>query len=140
MLFIDFSKAYDRIPRAALMRKLKRMGCGPAMVVAIACMYSGPQMALGAVVITVTVGVGQGSPSSCFLLAFFKNDLIRAFKRRCTADSFLEWLHCLTLIDDTVILATSRERCKEKNDVLLDYCTRACWACCSMRHRQNLCV
>ncbi len=96
------------------MRKLKLMGCGPAMVVAIACTYSCTQMALGEVVITVTVGVGQGSPSSCVLLVFFKNDLIRAFKRRCAADSFLVWLHCLMLIDDTVILATSRERWKEK--------------------------
>ncbi len=41
-----FLEAYDQIKRAALMMKLKLMGCGAAMIVAIACMYSCTQMAL----------------------------------------------------------------------------------------------
>ena len=37
-------------------------------------------------------------------------------------DGYLKWLHCLMLMDDTVILATSRDKCLNKLKVLLDYC------------------
>ena len=44
------------------------------------------------------------------------------FKSRCQDDSFLQWLHALMLMDDTVILATTRERLQEKLNVLDDFC------------------
>ena len=37
-------------------------------------------------------------------------------------DGFLRWLHCLFLMDDTIILATSRDRLKEKVEILLQCC------------------
>ena len=50
------------------------------------------------------------------------NVLIRAIKSRCGTDGFLGWLHVLMLMDDTVLLATSRERLLEKLNILGDYC------------------
>ena len=48
--------------------------------------------------------------------------LIRNIKLKSGPDSFLEWLHVLMLMDDTVIFASSRERMVQKLDILLEYC------------------
>lgn len=37
-------------------------------------------------------------------------------------DGFLGLMHVLLLMDDTVVLSTSREKCMEKFPVVLDYC------------------
>ena len=79
-------------------------------------------MILGSAIITATIGVRQGSPTSCFLFVLVVNDLIRNLKEKCLPDGFLNWLHSLMLMDDTVILATSRERAMEKLCVLSDFC------------------
>ena len=121
LIFVDFSKAYDRVPHDGLLRLLKALGCGIVMLNAIAIMYSNPQLALGSAVLSVSLGVRQGAPTSCFLFTLFVNPLIRILKT-CAPDGFLVWLHCLMLMDDTIILATDRQACLEKFDKLLDYC------------------
>ena len=50
------------------------------------------------------------------------NDLIRLLKRNCPPDGFLGVLHLLLLMDDTCILATSREECLRKMDLLHKFC------------------
>ena len=120
--YIDFSKAYDRVPRNKLLDILKRLGCGLVMLTAIATMYKVTKSILGMAVITAIVGVRQGSPTSCFLFIVYVNVLIRMVKERCASDSFLQWLHVLMLMDDTVIFASSRERLIEKLKVLGDFC------------------
>ena len=92
------------------------------MLLAIAACYNNTQLALGLAVITATAGVRQGSPTSCFLFTCYVNPLIRAFKALCQPDGFLQKLHCLMLMDDTVIFATSREQCERKFDILMDFC------------------
>ena len=44
-------------------------------------------------------------------------------RSRCDRDDFLLWLHCLLSMDDTVILATSRDKAISKFQVLQDFCT-----------------
>lgn len=39
VLFVDFSKAYDRVPRKKLIEVLKEMGCGKRMLMAIQAIY-----------------------------------------------------------------------------------------------------
>ena len=39
VLFVDFSKAYDRVPRYGLIDALKALGCGIVMLCAIAALY-----------------------------------------------------------------------------------------------------
>ncbi|ELU15273.1 hypothetical protein CAPTEDRAFT_104428, partial [Capitella teleta] len=79
-------------------------------------------MILRTAVITATIGVRQGSSTSCFLFTLVVNDLIRNFKERCAPDGFLGWLHSPMLMDDTIILATSRQRANEKIGVLREFC------------------
>ena len=120
--FIDFSKAYDRVPRNYLLNLLKHLGCGVVMLTALTSMYWLTQFILGATVITAVLGVKQGSPTSCFLFILFVDEFVRLVKGRSMSDGFLDWLHLLVLMDDTVILATSRERLQEKLDMLVEWC------------------
>ena len=122
IIFVDFSKAYDRVLRNILIQVMKGLGCGMAMLMAIATTYSSTQLVLGAATITAAIGVRQGSPTSCFLFTLYVNGLIRALKAKCAPDGFLGWLHSLVLMDDTVILATTRETAQQKMEVLLEFC------------------
>ena len=82
-------------------------------------------MMLKTAIITTTLGVRQGSPTSCFLFTLFTNDLIRKIKTQCPPDGFLGWLHSLMLMDDTVILATTRERAEKKVRLLNQFCAES---------------
>ena len=120
--FVDFSKAYDRVPRKLLIEVLKKLGCGLVMLAAVISMYKVTHSLLGMALISAVVGVRQGSPTSCFLFILYVNVLIRNIKLRSGPDSFLEWLHVLMLMDDTVIFASSRERLLDKLLILDEYC------------------
>ena len=135
--YVDFSKAYDRVPRNKLLCILKRLGCGFMMLFAIGAMYKVTKSILGTAVITAAIGVRQGSPTSCVLFNLFVDTLIVMFKQRCDNDGFFSWLHVLILMDDTVILATSRRKLEEKLNILWDYCDThtVCWL---TRIRQSL--
>ena len=120
--FIDFSKAYDRVPRKLLINVLKKLGCGLIMITALISMYTVTHSILGVAVISAVVGVRQGSPTSGFLFIVYVNVMIRNIKTKSGPDSFLEWLHVLMLMDDTVIFASTRERLIEKLNILDEYC------------------
>ena len=120
--FIDFSKAYDRVPRGKLFRLLMSLGCGSVMLCALMSMYSLTTCVLGTVLITCTLGVRQGSPTSVFLFIIYVDTLIKMVKEKSPCDGFLSWLHLLMLMDDTVILATSRKSLEKKLSILKDYC------------------
>lgn len=120
--YVDFSKAYDRVPRDKLMYCLKNLGCGSTMLLTLVAAYQITGNILSTAIIATTVGVRQGSPTSCFLFTIYVNVLIKMFKDKCRNDGFLRWLHVLMLMDDTVIFATSRERLQEKLNILNDFC------------------
>ena len=122
IVYVDFSKAYDRVPRDVLIRTMIRLGCGASMIRTIAKIYSSTKMMLKTAIVTATLGVRQGSPTSCFLFTLFTNDLIRNIKTECQPDGYLGWLHTLMLMDDTVILATTRERAIQKVKILNKFC------------------
>ena len=78
--FVDFSQAYDRVPRHVLFRVLQRLGCGAVMLSALVAIYTLTESWLGPVTIVLTMGVRQGSPTSCLLFIIFVDDLIRLVK------------------------------------------------------------
>ena len=125
VVFVDFSKAYDRVPRATMLNMMKDLGCGTVMMRAIAAAYKSTQMILRTAVVTSTVGVRQGSPTSCLLFTVLVNQLIRDFKEQCPPDGFLHQLHCLMLMDDAVILATTKESALRKLKVLETFCSKS---------------
>ena len=122
--FIDFSKAYDRVPRSYMLKLLKRLGCGRIMLAALTSMYTVTQFILGTTLITAVLGVKQGSPSSCFLFTLFVDELVR-FMKLSPPDGVLGWLHLLVLMDDTVIVASSHEKLCQKLDVLAKWCNQS---------------
>lgn len=122
VLFIDFSKAYDRVPRDKLIERLKELGCGKVMLHVIKAMYTCTKNMLRAAVIDTTVGVRQGAPTSGLLFVIYIDRMVQMLKRTIERDSFLGSLHVLLLMDDAVILATSREMCLKKLATVLEFC------------------
>ena len=122
IVFVDFAQAYDKVSRVMLFSILKRLGCGATMILALIAMYKTTQSVIGTALITASLGVRQGSPTSCLLFVLFVNDLIKIIKERCRPDGFLAWLHVLIFMDDTVILSTSRNGILAKLSMLNDFC------------------
>ena len=89
VVFVDFSKAYDMVPRDKLFIILKRLGCGMRMLAALEAMYRVTESVIGGAVMTASRGVRQGSPTSCLLFILFMNELIRILKEQCGSDGFL---------------------------------------------------
>ena len=67
VVYVDFTKAYDNIPRCSIMELLKEMRSGFVMLKALAALYRTSRICLGNVIVTFVVGVRQGSPISCFI-------------------------------------------------------------------------
>ena len=101
---------------------LKRLGCGAVMLLALISMYRTTQSLIGTAIVTASVGVRQGSPTSCLLFVLFVNDMIKLFKERCGSEGFLNWLHLLVFMDDTVIVSTSRNGAIFKLSLLKEFC------------------
>ena len=121
IVYVDFSKAYDRVSRRTLLRLLCTMGCGRVMLKALVSLYRISKSILGSAIISAVQGIPQGSPSSCLLFTLYVNKLITSMKEQCELDGYLGWLHTLMLMDDTIILATSRQSCLKKLSILMDY-------------------
>ena len=122
IVFVDFKKAYDLVPRNRLFEILINLGCGATMLGALMAIYHDTSSILGSTIISSTIGVRQGSPTSCYLFVIFVDVLILMYKSRCLPEPIIEWLHCLMLMDDTIIFATSREKVEEKLNILNEYC------------------
>lgn len=122
IIFIDYRKAYDLTPSERLLNSLSALGCGYAMTLAIATLYSDTRLILGSAVVTATLGLRQGSPTSCLLFTLYLNPFIKRMKESYGHDGFLEWLHVLLFMDDAVILANSRQAASKKLSVLEDFC------------------
>ncbi len=124
VVFIDFSKAYDVMPRHTLFRTLKRLGCGVVMLAAIIAMYEYrvTESIVGCAVVTSTVEVRQGLSTSCLLFVNYVDELIKMMKTRCERETFIDWLHILLFMDDTVLLSTSRSNILRKLRILKEFC------------------
>ena len=124
IVYVDFSKAYDLISRTKLIEILKGMGCSPRIMKAIMAIYSSTKNVLGNTIIVSILGLKQGSPMSCLLFIIYLNELVRLYRNQCPVDGFLDWLHCILFMDDTAIMATSKEKCIEKIKIMIDFCNR----------------
>ena len=94
------------------------------MLACLVAMYAVTRSIIGSITVTGCIGVRQGAPTSCFLFVLFLETMVRMFKERCFPDGFLAWLHLLVLMDDTVILSTTREGMLRKLKILHEFCNQ----------------
>ena len=123
VLFVDFSKAYDKVPRRILFEILRRLGCGRRFLQALMAIYKKTVNILNSEYIKATIGVKQGGPMSCLLFIIYLNVLALMLKS-IGDDSYLVDIHGLMLMDDTVLLASSREKIIEKFTILMQFCEK----------------
>ena len=123
VLFVDFSKAYDKVPRNTLFGILKNLGCGRRFLRAVISIYRNTVNILNSAHIQATIGVKQGGPMSCILFIIYLNVLAGMLKLLGN-DSFLLDVHALMLMDDTVLLASTREKIIEKFTILMRFCEK----------------
>ena len=119
--FIDFSKAYDRISRPKLFTLLAKLGCGHIMLRAIQAIYKSTKNILKTAIVTSKIGIKQGGSSSGLLFVLYMDALAKMLRDACPNDGYLDTLHSLMLMDDTAILATSRQNLLKRFDGLVEY-------------------
>ena len=107
LLFIDFEKAYDKVPRVKLMNELKRLGCGKTLLTILSLIYANIELVFQSPTISTSIGVRQGAATSCILFIIYL-DIMARMINTVGDDGFLKSLHTLLLMGDTVLLATSR--------------------------------
>lgn len=122
LLFVDYSSAYDKVPRKKLLELLVDFGCPSILVAAIASLYKATHLILGKCTFSVNTGVRQGAPSSGFLFCIYVEKFIRMLRYFCPSNGFLAWLHCLCLMDDKIIIATNASDFQFKLNLLYNYC------------------
>ena len=88
----------------------------------IVTLYKKLELIYKDIVINTSIGLKQGGPASCLFFIFYINKFIRNLKNIIPEDDFLSDLHALLLMDDTVILATSRKALIDKLNVLKSFC------------------
>ena len=102
---------------------LKKLGCGKRFLKALMAIYKRTINVLNSEYIRATIGVKQGGPMSCVLFIIYLNVMVLMIKL-VRNDSFLEDLHLMVLMDDTVLLGTTRAMIIEKFSILMDFCEK----------------
>ncbi|OMJ23940.1 RNA-directed DNA polymerase from mobile element jockey, partial [Smittium culicis] len=109
--FIDFAKAYDRVPHQALLRKIKNSGIRGKLYRMIEALYRSPKMCVRvgdrlSKIVEYNCGVRQGCPASPLLFDIFINDLLGGIKGVKIPGIDTE-IAGLLFADDAVVLADS---------------------------------
>ncbi|OMJ08903.1 Retrovirus-related Pol polyprotein from type-1 retrotransposable element R2, partial [Smittium culicis] len=111
LCYIEYSKAYDRVPHMALLHKLRSVGIELKLLNMIKGMYDAPKIAVrvGNEVSNHTeylCGVRQGCPDSSILFDFFIKDIFKGV-RGVRVPELTSRIPGLLFADDAVILAES---------------------------------
>ena len=122
----DLAKAFDKVSRYKLIKKLIAMGISKCMLQVIKRLYMCTICVLNygkdfSKEFQTYSGIRQGAASSVLLFIAFIDDLVDYLKEHCPEEPILESLHCLLHADDTAILSTKRELFVDKCNHMLDY-------------------
>ena len=116
LAFIDYRQAYDRVNRHKLLQYLENIGCGRNFLFALQHSMNANGV-IGTEKFATTTGVKQGGSLSVKLFTAYIDPTIDAVNA-LGPDDWLESKHILLLMDDTVIMATSREKLQAKLEAL----------------------
>lgn len=122
----DISKAFDKVPRSLMLKKLIKQGIGHCMLNALKSIYSFTSCILHlkgkmSHAFETRCGIRQGASSSANLFISFINDIIEYIRERCDPEPLIEYLHCLLHADDTLIISTHREAFIKKCNLMQEY-------------------
>jgi len=106
MVFIDLKKAYDRVPREVLWKRMEKKGVSPMYIRIIKDMYEGSKTSVrtpGGVPndFFICMGLHQGSALSPFLFTLLIDELTRGIQDE------LPW--CMLFADDIVLIDETRK-------------------------------
>jgi len=124
LVFVDFSKAYDRVPHSAMLKKLEILGATGKILQLIKGMLQGTTTRIHTAEglsdpISVKRGLPQGHTISPMLFALYLNDLLVELQQNKTPGARpvdLQDIACLAYADDVVILADSAEEAQKQLD------------------------
>ena len=128
VVFIDFSKAYDRIDRGKLWKSLETMGVSGKFLSFLQSLYAGTscQVKVGdrqSKVLNVNVGLRQGCALSPVLFSLYINSLVDQLKSAsCGIECAGEIIPGLLFADDTALLALDESGIKKSLEVLVEWC------------------
>ena len=124
--FFDLEKAFDKVSRYLLLKKLIDRGIGNNMLQALKHVYNFTTCIIGAAAnaseeFRTYSGIRQGAPSSVLLFIFFMDELVAHLQRSCIEEPLIKAMHCLLHADDTAIVSTNRELFIKKCNAMVDY-------------------
>ncbi|WUR03787.1 pol polyprotein [Vairimorpha necatrix] len=122
LAFIDYAKAYDKVPHKALLRKLECIGIGGHLLDVIRSLYKDPRMCVRvgsstSPIVNYHCGVRQGCPVSPILFDLFINDLLLGMEG-VTIPGVDSTISGLLFADDAVILAESESALRRNLKIL----------------------
>ena len=122
----DLAKAFDKVSRYQLLKKLIIRGIGNCMLQALKRLYMHTYCILSfgremSNKFRTFAGIRQGAASSTLLFIGFIDDLVDFLEQRCPREPFIDTLHCLLHADDTTIISTDRQLFIDKCNVMLEY-------------------
>lgn len=131
LMFVDFQKAFDSVPRAKLLKKLLATGVDGKLLRVIRSLYQGHCARVRIDDKTsrpfeIGVGVKQGCVMSTELFKVFVNDLIQRLRQvgGVTVETVdgAQRLACLMFADDLVLMAESATDLQRLTDALATWC------------------
>ena len=124
--FFDLEKAFDKVSRLLLLKRLRERGIGNCMLQALKRIYLHTSCIIGSAAnssdeFRTYSGIRQGAPSSVLLFICFMDELFTFLETHCVAEPILNVIHCLLHADDTVIISTDRDLFMKKCNAMLKY-------------------
>ena len=103
----DLEKAFDKVSRLHLLKKLVRLGIGNCMLQAIVRLYTATCCILShggkySDIFRTFTGILQGASSLALLFIVFIDDLVQHLKEKCNPEPILKDLGCLLYADGTL--------------------------------------
>ncbi len=125
-LFLDFSKAYDRVPHGALLYKLEAMGFHGRVLQYIKSLYKSPKavVRIGDELsenFEYRIGVKQGCPASPILFNLYINDILNDIQGVEVQPS-MPRIPGLLFADDAVIFADSAQELRSGIEKIEKWC------------------
>lgn len=126
MAFIDFEKAYDRVPHTLLMNKIHVLGIGGKLFQIIKNLYKDNYIKLRinnryTERIRYAIGVRQGCPVSPILFNLYINNIFDGMEGICI-EGTVNPLRGLLFADGTVIFAETPDQLQHNLGILHNWC------------------